>query len=724
MRQTGLRCRLKKGDVLNYKLNRLAPEMQRREKLITAAILSVLIIVIWCWYYERLSVAAWVMPIGYGGDGWLIFGTARAYMQGYINPFFPKIVPTLNAPFVANWNDYPITEDLIYAGVGWLGRLVGLFAAGNFALLLAHVLAGLSFWYVCRELKCRPAFAFAGGLVYAFCYFMIARGLGHLPLTFCWHVPLLLLVTGWVFGPADVPRGSARFRMAIAVSVLCGVLNPYYTGMYLQFLGFAVLMHLARKQYARAALSIWLIVLTFGAFGVMNADTIFYAISNGFNPAAAGRNLAALEVYGLKLPELLLPPGAHVIPGYEMFSQKHYYLKAFVKGEFWGPYLGLLPLVGLILMLGMSLYYLFRSQLARISLQFWLVLWILLYSLIGGVNLILGSFGFVLFRGTNRYSIFILACGLLFIIRLLSRKCPPRMVWPVVLALLVVGLGEPLGIRYIKSRIEPSSLVPVAAAVNADREFATSVERQVPGAMVFQLPVALFPEVPFINKMSDYEHLRPFLFTNTLHYSYGTNKGRGDDGWQYQAEKLPPDLMVAKLESYGFAVIMVNKQGYVDGAKALITALAARGKPVIAENNDLVAVRLSPSQLPIGLDPWPIYGPGWSSDEGTHRWSEANQVEILFKNSGSQAVNASVSFGLSALNRRSVTVSQDGQTLTKIELPVPGQEVAFPKAKLVLPPGTTRLKFTSPGEPVLAGNGDNRQLSFKLVDFQFLPAPR
>ena len=103
---------------MNYQLNRLAPELQKREKLVSAVTLAVLITVIWCWYDDCSTFAAWKMPIGYGCGGWLIFGLARAYILGETFPVFLKMVSTPNAPLVANWNDYPVAKDLIYAGIG------------------------------------------------------------------------------------------------------------------------------------------------------------------------------------------------------------------------------------------------------------------------------------------------------------------------------------------------------------------------------------------------------------------------------------------------------------------------------------------------------------------------------------------------------------------------------------------------------------------------------
>ena len=324
----------------------------------------------------------------------------------------------------------------------------------------------------------------------------------------------------------------------------------------------------------------------------------------------------------------------------------------------------------------------------------------------------------MLFRGTNRYSIFILTIGLLFLVRFLSRKCPKYLIIPAACLLIIVGLGEQLTGRFLTP---PGKMNPVVEAVNADRNFALSVETQAPNSMVFQLPIAGFPEVPHINKMGDYEHFRPFLFTKTLHYSYGTNKGRGDADWQSQVAKLPALAMAEKLESYGFQVIMINKKGYLDGGQDLIKELVAAGKPLIAENQDLIALRLSPSSTRSDIDLWPRFGNGWSADELTHRWSESSHTSLLINNYGSQSLTYTLSFKISALGPRVLKVSHDRRLLASLNLAVPGEVSTFPSTRLILKPGLNTITFDTDAPAINPRNGDPRSLSFQLLDFQFTP---
>jgi hypothetical protein len=687
--------------------------VKRHEKMLSGVALCMSITFIWLWIFNLISISAWQIPLGYGGDGWLNMAFAKAYMDGDIFPVLFQSVQHLNAPFIANWNDYPITEELVYAIMGWLGRLIGLFAAFNFMLLLAQLLAGMSFWYVARELKYRPAFAFAGAILYAFSHYIFSRGLGHLVLTYCWHVPLMLLVTWWAYSAIPVQIKSKKFVLAGGISFISGTFNPYYTGMFLQFLVFAVLLHIVRKQFRNLKFPLVMIMAALSGFLMMNADSIIYSLINGPNFQAVGRNLASVELYALKIPDLIFTPGYHRWSAWENFSQQHYYGLDLIKGEFWSPYLGFVGLTGLAWLMTVSFYRFLQGKFELITVQFWQTVWILFYSIVGGFNLLIASFGFMLFRATNRYSIFILAISLLFLLKQLSRICPNKLVLPVSLLLILIGVWDQVPARHKTSRMQE-----IAAIVQSDRNFSENLESHLPkGSMVFQLPFAEFPEIGPINKMGDYEHFRPYLFTKDLRYTYGTNKGRGDNTWQLEVAKLPPTELAAKLESYGFGAIIINRNGYEDNGNSIISALVASNRKIISANNDLVAVGLNTNASPVYPDPWPIFSTGWSADEKTHRWSESEHAEILIFNYTDHPKNVLIGFTLSTLMPRKIKIQFNSTTLAELSMGIHSASSQFKPTAVTLSPGKNIITIDTDMPPMSPGGGDPRELSFQISNF-------
>ena len=479
-----------KNSSLIYRQIGLSATFKRQEKLLSGIALSLSIIFIWLWVYNRTSLVAWQTPLAYGGDSCAGMAFAKAFMDGDIFPVWSKWVEHLNAPFSANWNDVPSIEEFIYAVMGWLGRIVGLFPAANFMVMLAHLSSGLSFWYVGRKLKYRPAFVFSGAILFAFSHYIFIRSLPHIILAYYWLVPLMLLVTWWTYSSRPIESMSRKWWGAIAIAALTGVFNPYYTGMFLQFLGFAVLLHLARKQYPLIWFPLLLIGVTMASFLLINADTFSYRWLHGPNSQAVVRHFNALEVFSLKIPDLIFPPAYHRWHFWADYGQRHYFQVASLRGEIGGSYLGLMGLLGLTWLTGIALYRILQGKLQLTPVHAWQTLWVLMFSLVGGINLLLGAFGFILFRGANRYSIIILAIVLLFLMRQLSRKCPAKLVLPAAVAIVVIGLWDQL-----PPKVSAEQIQKTADIVRSDRKFSKNWSRCFRGmGWYFSCPWLLFPK--------------------------------------------------------------------------------------------------------------------------------------------------------------------------------------------------------------------------------------
>lgn len=675
-----------------------------------AACLAALIVVIWSVWTGRTSVHAWSVPLLYGGDAYLGLANAKAYMDGDIYPLLTKWVSHLNAPFVANWNDWPITEDFLLALWGWLARFIGLFAAANFVVLGCHVLAGLSMWWVGRELGGKREYIWLCAIAYAMSPYAFSRGLPHLVLTAYWHLPVLVLISWWLLDEGLIRENKKKWRVSLFFSVVCGVLNPYYTWMVAQFFGAAFLKWCVRGNKAKALESVCLLGLLFAAFLVVNADTFYVSFFLGKNNLAVVRSLEAVELYGLKIPELLLPL-SHSWKWLSDFSQSHYYSSTLLRGEIGPSYLGWLGVAGFLSLLGYGVFSVLRDK-TQDLVAWWQVLWVLLYSLVGGVGLVFGSFGLLLFRAANRFSVVVLTLSLMFLIAALS-KIPSKSLRFVAVLLIPVVLFDQLPGRVKRESIETSAL-----AVAADRAFAQSLEKALPkGGMVFQLPVKLFPETPPIVNMGDYEHFRPYFYTSDLKYSYGTTKGRGDEAWQATIAGKKPAEMLAELERFGFSALYINKKGYEDGGRSLVSEVAATSRAVIAETPELIAFKLHPvggnGQSVPAKPPSFKLTHGWSGPESGHRWAEKSKAVIDVGGSAGLQKPMTIRFTLTGLQSQNVSV------FVGDVLGASGRVEAGGGREFVveIPAGGKRdvvLTISSDVVPALPGNGDGRKLSFDI----------
>ena len=386
-----------------------------------ACVLAGIVAAVWCLSYGRTSLGAWRVPVDYYGDS---LGHTLAYlkasMDGAVRPFGVLTVPFLNAPFEANWNDFPRQHHVQFWAAGWLARRLGLFPTANLLLLLAHVLAASSFYGVARYFRARWEWAFVGGIAFGLSPFLFYRSLAHLNLSYDWPIPLGVLVVTWCFGRRGLQAGSRRFAVALAVAAVTGFHHVYYIGLLGQFLVLASVMQAARRGRFAAIVSPLLVAaLLIATAALDNAGTFAYVWQNGRNAGGLVRPYGGLERFALKPIELVLPTSDTGLVPWRALSTAYYHL-ALYRGELGSAYLGLAG-IGALAWLVLASLTARRGRPVPAQGTRRALAWLLIYAVVGGVNGLLGTLGFVWFRATNRYSIWMLALLLLWAAVRLSR---------------------------------------------------------------------------------------------------------------------------------------------------------------------------------------------------------------------------------------------------------------------------------------------------------------
>lgn len=568
--------------------------------VLRAGALVALTVALWCVVYGRTNLEAWRVPVDYVGDS---LGHSLAYLKaakdGHVSPLGLLMVPELNAPFEASWNDFPRQHKLQFWAAGWLARWLGLFPTANLLLLLAHVLAGLSFYAVARYFRARWEWALAGAAAFAFSPYLLYRSLAHLNLSFDWPIPLAVLVVTWCTGRAGLRPGSPRFWFALAVAAVTGLHHVYYVGFFAQFLVLGSLVQWLRRAGRAAIVSpVLLLAVLLLSAAADNASTFAYAWQHGSNPASVVRPYGNLERFALKPLELLLPrEGSGLVPWRS--ASAAYYRGALYRGEMGSAYLGLAGIAALAWLLAVSLRTSLPGKRRWPTTTGLALLWILAYAVVGGLNGLLGAFGLVWFRATNRFSIWILSLLLLWVVVRLSRAAwTRRRGASVVAAALATAVAL---VDQIPRPTPASGIGTLASHVASDRTLVRSLEAALPpGAMLFQLPVVDCPEGPQIGKMGPHDHFRPYLYSSRLRFSYGSDKGRPREAWQHRAETLQPEAMAEALERIGFGGLLVNRKAYADAGGELRARLAATGRQEAWESTDheFLFIRLKPASVP------------------------------------------------------------------------------------------------------------------------------
>ncbi len=663
---------------------------------------AVVVALIWLGYYERWTVASWRVPLDYSGDSLEMLARIRLVMDGEIGPMHNEDIQRLGAPLGTDWTAYPASDKWLLQLCGWVARSIGLMETANLALLLAHVTSALSFYFCARQLRYPRVWVAVGAVLYANLYLMFARGLPHLLLVFSWTVPCVLLVAWWL---ARSRRLRRRWVVVVLVAAGLGVSNPYNLFFGLQLWGWSLVAQwFGRRRVENFAVGAGAILVAVVAFGVSNASYFTHAWQDEMRPVLA-RNYGGTEQFALKPIELIIPPPDHRF-GAGAALGKRYLRWSEWRGEAFSPYLGVVGATGLAWLLGAALVALLKGRNARVPGMALQAGWVLGFASVGGITNVMSFFlGLHVFRATNRFSVFLAALALLFLVGQLSRMSIRRR-WPawasagVAFLLLAVGLYDQVPRMAKRDRAEL-----IQREWQSDLAFGRELEKRLPpGATVFQLPVLLFPEGPTPGRMRAYGHFRPYLVTDTLRFSYGALKYRPRQQWQLDLEQLPPAELVQELERLGFAALYLNRRAYPDSGAGLIQSLGELGytDKIPSELGGQIVVLLRPSanpEMPLARAPTP--GAGWyftpEDDQAEQRWAYG-PASLVYHNPFDRPLAVRAAVTVSAPARRKLTITLNEVVLQTAPLDDAPHRIDL--GTILLAPGRNTLRLTSNRAPL------------------------
>jgi hypothetical protein len=690
---------------------------------IDSVMVAVLVSMICCWVYRGdLSQGH---PIVYNHDGLAALARVRAYQQGETSLISPQYVSRLNAPFYASWSDYP-SDKLTFYTAGILSKWFGIANGSTLCVVLVQIVCALCFLAATRLIGALRTPSVVCSILFGIAPYAFFRNLNHLNLLFYGLLPLQTVVL--VFLMRHDLRIKSRYGcgLLLVVSFVAGLFNAYYLFWYLGFLLIAALSNLVCKNWQFAMAGLAGVGSGIGGFILQNLDTFLMRHQFGANSTAVCRSYSDLVRLALTLPDLFLP-SAHPWSWLQSLSWSIYFSKIpeIFYGESQNAYIGLVAATAFVWMMVDGVLKIFEERTEKISPLFWISGGVLALGLVGGVNYLIGAFGFYLLRSTNRYSIILAAISLLFLSQKLSSKRLGWWRWPLVLTLLILGIWDQMPISAYKPTTEHQAEIQKYLK---DKEIFQRMERDLPaGAMVFQLPVHFYPEQGVVHEMGDYEHFRPYLQTEHLRFSYGTIKGRDDTWWQYEVEKMHPVLMVPELEKLGFSVILINRKAYPDQAVDFVNQMGKAGYHPWFDEGDFIAYRLKPSEHPElpYLGPFhAVFSGGFYSEEKDDgkimRWcGKSGEIKIVppFCISRTKKVEAPAgakfSVTVAAANPKVTIYARiNGGTEQVLVSPGEGRKTI----DFSVPAGGGDLRFRAEG-PAVSFPGDRRHdIRFRVID--------
>jgi phosphoglycerol transferase len=534
----------------------------------------------------------------------------------------------------------------------------------------------------------------------------------------------------------EVNLRSPKFILSILICVLVGsngIYYPFLACFLLLVAGIsAALVHRNLRSLGAAVL---LVVVTFGAVVVNLAPSISYIYKHG-DAGVTERSIAGPEIYSLKISQLLLPITDHRFR--RLNEIKNLYNRNTVVNEGDAAALGLVGSIGFLALLAQLIYR--RSErnalLADLSI---LNIFAVLLATIGGFGSLFALFVSAAIRSYNRISVFIAFFSLLAVAIGLERfyekrvkSGRARIVFYVVLGLvLVAALLDQTSRSYVPQYAQ------IKSEFESDADLVGVIDTWLPhGAMVFQLPYVPFPEHQPVKKMVDYDHLRGYLHSHDLRWSYGAMKNRAGDLWLKEIAAQPVEKMVESLAFAGFSGVYLDRNGYNDDDAARMEAElrdVLQIGPIASENGRLVFYNATDynwrlrqkysesewqAKQELTLHPLMLDWKGGFFDlefspEKNWRWC-SNEGELHIHNTLERARRVSLEMSFASGYEQFDDLVISG--LISDQLKTNAAPVFYSKT-ITVPPGESIIKFASSGRRVDAPL-DPRVLIFRIENFK------
>ena len=702
--------------------------LKRASQYIAAAILCALIL---C-FLLKLWRADFRIPLDYNGDALI----HTMFIKGIVENGWYWQNPRLGAPERLQMYDIPAVDNSAAVVLALIGVFVkDPFLILNIFYLLTFLLVTISALYVLRQLNFSYATALFGSLVYTFLPYHFMRGEGHLFLSAYYFVPLVVLVLVWVASDQLILR-SRKFVLSVVICVLVGSNGIYYPFFACFLLLVAGLSAAVLKRSLRPlGPAVVLVAVTFVVVLINFSPTIIYNYKHG-DAGITHRGLAEPETYSLKISQLLLPITGHRVRSFN--ELKHFYNEHTLVTEGDDASLGLIGSIGFLALLA-QLFFRRSEHNALFADVSTLNIFAVLLSTIGGFGSLFALFVTPTIRSYNRISVFIAFFSLLAVVLGLewfyANRVKPgtaRIVFYVVVGvLLVAAVLDQTSRGYIPRYAQTKS------EFKSDQDFLRAIDSSLPdGAMVFQLPYVPFPEHPPVNRMVDYDHLRGYLHSHDLRWSYGTMKNRPGDRWLKEIAALPVQQLVQSLAFAGFSGIYIDRNGYkADDAAELEAQLRdiLQTGPIESDNRRFIFFRTTDYNArlrqtysdsewrakedltlrPLMLDWRGGFSGLESSPEKNWRWC-SSEGELHFSNPSQQSRRVSLEMSFVSGYEEFADLTISG--LVSDQLKTNTSPVAYSKT-ITVPPGDSVIKFASNGRRLHAPL-DPRVLVFRIENFK------
>jgi phosphoglycerol transferase len=697
------------------------------------AVLATLVLHLW-----NASLGVPFLP---GGDGYL----QLMQIKGELDTGWVLTNPHLGAPFGQQLYDYAANRELIHVLVV---DALGLFTSNpavvyNVYFLLSFPLIGLVAYLVLRWVGLSRPTAAAMAVLFAFAPFHFRH---QTYLWAYWAVPLAAYLILSVYSGAPLFETRRRGLLTLAVAATVALTSFYFAGFTVILILFAAAITFVVSRRRSTLVTGAVIVVAIVAIGaIAESPGLVHRLQHGSNPVVAKRGEADSQTFSTNILQLVMPVGEHRVGPLRNLSAR-WLADSKIDGE--ATHLGLIAALGFVWLLAVALVAAAGAagRFVRDPCQRHLALATLTALLVGTTGGVSGLIAYGIspqLRSWTRLSIFIgffalAAIGLLIdagaeALRRRGVRLPAAAV-----AALLVGLCA-IGTLDQTTSLAVPRYEDNAAAWDSDASFAEAIEGRVgEGGSVYQLPYVQFPESEPLGGTGPYDHVRPYLHTGAVDWSYGSIKGRDRD-WQADTSGAPPDQLVPAVAAAGFDGVYVDRAAYPDLGRELETQLeqTTGAIPMVSPDNrfsffDLASYadrqrsELTPAQIealgdatvhPVRTEWTSGFGDRGLEGLDSARWATTPNPRLTLVNPADTQRSTELFVRLTRKGGDPATVTivyPDGMS-QRVDVPAEGVDV---ERTLDLPPGSSTVRLEIDGGQLTAeGTG-----YLQLVGWRLTPA--
>lgn len=456
-----------------------------------------------------------------------------------------------------------------------LMRILALFihSAGclvNIYFMATFALCGCFMFYTLSRLNISSSIAFVIAIAYAFLPGHWQRNIQHLSIGSCFSLPLMTLGCAYII--TDQMKNSVKLSFAVfgkkisinrnLIEGIIGALLVGFSSIY--FCVFAMIVHtlsgfisFLNKKYKNLVYAT--ILLSFDFVCAFFTVILPNIISNGnaMSQFENTRLVSDINIYSMKIAQLVLPIGGHRIPF--LSKLRALYSTSFGETENASSSLGLIFSIGLIL----SIFYLLmdkkRNKTAKSISQIGKMnLLILLISMVGGVceliGLVVGSI-----RCYNRMSFVVanfsaVVLGLFFEDKFKHKKIQWKYAGCV--CLICISVFDQTNENM---KISPHAESNKSAWSIEEKFFNELDNSNIKNILIYPSKYSSNYNADWFYK---YELMKPYIHTNNIKFATGYSSGSNTDLWIKTLENYTDEEKLKLSAGIGFDGILLYKNGF------------------------------------------------------------------------------------------------------------------------------------------------------------------